>query len=669
MKPSFFLSLLISIFLGVVTSFAQSSSSGASNAAQVIEQLLSQELKDSKPFLMTGQEKLMMKLVLLDLVENQNVDIERVQNSIQNTLANVKTTKKVFSSFLEYIEFEKSQWPDSGDLATDIQRIKNVGMDIVEPEFQDEASQKLWEVNEVNKKEFITKAGLSVMAAGSTFSGGKQSLTSDSVNSFFEGFKERVVESLRGMFADSGDGFVKQAFPILIAEYFEGASLKMKANMMAGLLDETFPYSKEAMMNSLFSNSGPNLQKMVQLLGRDKSIDDKWKSFFQSFESGVRPVPFWQVEELIKKAKFPFEIVEFNPEPLGVGTIAQTHLGKVKLKNGEIVDRVFRFIKPGVLQRALEEKEVILNAAKIMDAHPLLQNKNFPKLTSMADNVFTMIIDDMDLKRATKKQRTALEVYTRSDIYVPEIWLSLEAEPIFMIQSKAEGMKLSKYSLHVRKKVMNRIVQFWLEEAMYGSGNFHSDLHQGNFLVKLRKKFSGNDRELKSILDYGMFGRLNPTDRVKLMGLFLSLKAKNTEAITNISWELSNSKESQISKRELYKAIERKFGRSVEEEFSVEDMLKYFAEIKLELNQNVLEFLRGAVALSSQLKEVDGKSSLLSNAVRVALKHPLQSFRVYGLKDIGSGDIFKAAWNHLFSSKPKKKKTMNSSRNKCLAYY
>lgn len=659
MKLNLFFSILLSILLGVSTSFS----------SQIIEQLLSEDLKESKPFFMTGQEKLMLKLALLDFVENENVDLERVKTSIQNTLSQVKNTKKVFTSFLEYIEFEKAQWPESGDLKTDIERIKNRGLEIVNPEFQDEASQRLWEVNETNKKEFIEKTSLRLITVGALAIGQKESFGNENVSNLFEDFKERIVDSLRGMFAESGDGFVKQAFPILIAEYFEGSSIKMKANMMAGLLDETFPYSKEALINSLFSNSGPNLQKMVQLLGRDKSFDEKWKSFFQSFESGVRPVPFWQVEELIKKAQFPFEIVEFNPEPLGVGTIAQTHLGKVKLKSGEIVDRVFRFIKPGVSQRALEEKEVILNAARVMDSHPMLQNKNFPKLTNMADNVYTMIIDDMDIRKATKKQRTALEVYTRTDIYVPEIWLSLEKEPVFMIQSKAEGMKLSKYSLHVRKKVMNRIVQFWLEEAIYGSGNFHSDLHQGNFLVKLRKKFSGNERELKSILDYGMFGRLSSYDRVKLMGLFLSLKAKNAESITNISWELSNSQESQISKRELYKAIERKFGKTSDEEHSVEDMLKYFAEIKLELNQNVLEFLRGAVALSSQLKEVDGKSSLLANAVKVALKHPLQSLRVYGLKDISSKDIFKAAWNQFFLTKPKKKKTMKLPVKECLAYY
>ena len=42
-----------------------------------------------------------------------------------------------------------------------------------------------------------------------------------------------------------------------------------------------------------------------------------------------RQVPYWQVEELLKKTTFPFEVLEFEKEPLGVGTIAPvsyTHL-------------------------------------------------------------------------------------------------------------------------------------------------------------------------------------------------------------------------------------------------------------------------------------------------------------------------------------------------------
>lgn len=642
---------------------------------KVRESLLNQ-LQQTKAFHLTGQEKLLLKVTFLELAKNNSVQMEGVKSLLDQLKDKVRVVKKDFMTFSEYLDFEKAQWPESGDLSTDIERIKQVGIELVEPVFKEEESQKEWQENEKNKQEFLARAGITVFSLSGMSSSAKENiLDASKIQAFVESYKKHIVESLRGMFSGDGDGFVKEAFPVLISEYFQNASLTMKLNMISGLLDEAFPYGQKVLINSLFSNSGPNLQKMVQILGRDKSIDDKWKEFFQSFESEVRPVPFWQVQELLQKAKFPFEIVEFNERPLGVGTIAQTHLGKVRLKDGSVVERVFRFIKPGVFQKALEEKEVILAATKVIDNYPAFENKNFPKLTSMADNVYFMIVDDMNLKKAMKKQITALDVYTRSDIYVPEIWLSRESEPLFMVQSKAEGMKLSKYSKAVQRKVLNRLVQFWLEEAMFGSGYFHSDMHQGNFLIKLRSKFTGDDKELKSILDYGMFGRLSAKDRTNLMGLFLSLKAQNTKALTNISWSLANKKESQISKKDLFINLDRKYGRKSSEEFSLEDMLKYFAEIKLELNQNVLEFLRGAIALSSQLKEIDTRNTLLTNAVEVAMKHPIQAMKVYDLNDISLKDVLKVAWGETFSKKKKSavvapvSKKEFSNTQMCLRYY
>lgn len=669
MHPRFYPMLLVSFFI-LFLNLAQANEA-SSAMSSVADLFVKGQLEQTKPFNLSGKEKLIVKIILSEIGKKKSIQVEEIKNKIVELQSKIQVSQKEFASFSEYLDYEKNLWPESGDLATDLVRIEKVGLQVVEPIFKDEESRKEWEVNEKNKLEFMSRLGVGTFSfTRLMFSQGNDWLDSKKIESFISSYNSKIVESLQGMFAEGGDGFVKEAFPVLISEYFQKSSVTMKMNMMSGLLDEAFPYGQKVLINSLFSNCGPNLQKMVQLLGRDKGIDDKWKEFFQSFESEVRAVPFWQVQELLARAKFPFEIIEFNQEPLGVGTIAQTHLAKVRLKDGSVVERVIRFIKPGVYQKALEEKDIILEATRVIDNYPAFKDKNFPKLTKMADNVFYMIVDDMNLKKAMKKQRIALEVYTRYDVYVPEIWLSMEQDPVFMIQSKAEGKKLSKYSLAIQKKVLNRIIQFWLEEAMFGSGYFHSDLHQGNFLIKQRPSKTGDNRELKSILDYGMFGRLKPSDRTNLIGLFLALKAKNSRALTNISWSLSNKKENEISKRELLKALNSKYGKDSEEAFSLENMLKYFSEIKLELNQNILEFLRGAIALSSQLKEVDSKNTLLTNAVEVALKHPLQAMRVYKINDISIEDVLKVALDHAVEKKPKKiSKDKIAVKNKCLSEY
>lgn len=633
------------------------------------------EAKQAESFRIYGEEKLLLKLIMREILLNKSLDIKSIQPQYEKLKSQLIYTKKKFSSMQEYVDFEKDSWPESGDVATDLKRIQDVGMTIVEPEFENDLDKEIFAKESKNKKEFLDKMGLSAslmfLKLGQSAQGSSENMMAQIQESAskFDNLDKKLVDSFREMFSSEGDGFIKAAFPILLSEYLENSTPRMKLNMLAAMLDESFPYSKIDFIESIFSNSGPQFQKMVQLLARNKGIDEKWKTLFESFESNVRPVPYWQVEELLKKTTFPFEVLEFEKEPLGVGTIAQVHAGKVRMKDGSIEEVIFRFIKPGTSDRAQEELDIIKNACLTLDEHEDIKGKGFPKLAKIADNAFSMIIDDMKLKIATRNQLKAIEVYSRKDVVVPNIWLSLEKDPLFMIQTRAEGKKLSKYSLYVRKKVINRIVQFWLEEAMFGSGYFHADLHQGNFMVKLRKKFAGNERELKALLDYGMFGKLNKSDRTNLMGLGIALKAKNIKSITNIAWNLSNRDENEITKPELLKEIAKKFtDDAASENVSVEDLLKYFSEIKLELNQNVLQFLRGSVALSGQLSEVDNKNTFLSNAIRVALKHPVQVLKVLKLEDITPKDMFKVAWRELFN-KSVPKNLDQKSLNQCLGHY
>lgn len=249
------------------------------------------------------------------------------------------------------------------------------------------------------------------------------------------------------------------------------------------------------------------------------------KSFFKHLNLTC-VVPYWQVEQIVARAKFPFKIIEFNREPLGVGTIAQVHLGKVQLQNGEITDYVFRFIKPNMREKALEEASVIEKACITIDHHPDVVGKNYPKLTSIADNSYAMIKQDLVLNDSVNNQKIGRRVYGRSDIDVPVVELSLDPEQLFMYSTKAPGKKISKYSVPVQRKLVNRVVEVWLEEAMFGSGYFHADLPR-EIPWHICAKTKGNNRYLKSFIDFGMFGRLTKNDRINLMGLGVAVKMGN----------------------------------------------------------------------------------------------------------------------------------------------
>jgi predicted unusual protein kinase regulating ubiquinone biosynthesis (AarF/ABC1/UbiB family) len=630
--------------------------------------------RSSAPFRMFGHDQLGLKIVMAAAFEKKTIDIAHLQKMYADTVSKVTVEKMEFESFDDYLEKEKASWPASGDVLTDIQRIQEKGMSIIEPIFKNEIDKKTWEMNQANQAEFVKKVGIAglgttlLVANQSPEELEKMKTQLRKFTASFDNFEGRLQNSFKDMFASEGDGFLKAVFPILMTEYLQNVNLRTKMNIMAGLFEGSFPFTKDGLVMGLFANAGPQLQKMVQTLGRNKSLEPKWQQLFQTFESNVRPVPFWQVEQILSRAVFPFEIIEFNIEPLGVGTVAQTHLGKVKLKNGDIVERVFRFIKPGMKEKSLEEADVIKNACMVIDAHPDVVGKNFPKLTSLADNSYEMIKEDMVLSASAKNQMIGRKVYTRSDIEVPEVWLSLDPEQLVMYQTKGEGRKISKFTHYVQKKSLNRLVEVWLEEALFRSGYFHADLHQGNSMVKLRTKVSGHDRQKKTIIDFGMFKRLTKEDRVNLMGFGIAVRLNDPKTLAQIAWRLSDLRENQITVDELQIKIQEKLKTKNGDGFTVPELIKFFPEVGIELNANVLSYLRGSITLGDQLMEVDPKMGLLNIATKVALKHPFQVLKVLNLKEINMMTLLKVAWLQFISSKLFKPKTVESSVM-CLRVY
>lgn len=625
--------------------------------------------QESEPFKMYGADQLNLKIAMASIIENKTVNIADIKAKYESLKEKIKTETVEFETFADFEAREKTIWPASGDVLTDIQRIQDVGITVIEPVFKNPADTEVWEKNKKSQAEFMQKAGLAGLATAmtlSTQSAEENEKLKSELSKFtqsFDRYEGRLQSSFKEMFASEGEGFLKNAFPILMSEYLENVNNRTKTNILANMLEGQFPFTKDSLVMSLFTNAGPQLQKMVQTLARNKSLEPKWQALFQTFESGVRPVPFWQVEELLARAKFPFKIVRINPEPLGVGTVAQTHLGIIEKPDGSLEELVFRFIKPGMKERSLEEADVLKNACEVIDAHPDIVGKNYPRLASIADNAYKMIIQDMILAESAKNQTLGRKVYQRKDVTVPEVWLSMDDEQLFMYQTKAEGKKISKYSLDIQKKVLKRVVEVWLEEALFGSGFFHADLHQGNSMADVDGK-----KNLKSFIDFGMIGKLTPKDRVNLLGLGIAVKLNDPKVLTDIAWKLSELKENKITKEQLKERIQQRLIQLNGASFSISELLKFFSEAGLELNHNVLSFLRGSITLGDQIVEVDPKMGLLDVAAKIALKHPLKVLKVLGLKEIKFKDLVRITWSQYISPIFTKNKIPPAMRQ-CVGFY
>src|SRR5690606_33700497 len=102
-----------------------------------------------------------------------------------------------------------------------------------------------------------------------------------------------------------------------------------------------------------------------------------------------------------------------------------------------------------------------------------------------------------------------------------------------MVQEMIFGGKLDKESARyqdvvpgLKKAVVEQMARVWAQEVLFGSGFYHSDLHQGNFMLEIREPAIR-----AHILDFGMGGVISASMQRQVMVLGVGADILSTELI------------------------------------------------------------------------------------------------------------------------------------------
>lgn len=116
--------------------------------------------RQSEEFVMYGADQLNLKIAMAAVSQKQKVDIDYIKDLYASVQGKVTTVKREFASFQEFVDAEKESWPASGDLETDIQRIQEKGITLIEPHFTADADNEKWQKNKLAQEKFISKVGI-----------------------------------------------------------------------------------------------------------------------------------------------------------------------------------------------------------------------------------------------------------------------------------------------------------------------------------------------------------------------------------------------------------------------------------------------------------------------------------------------------------------------------
>jgi ubiquinone biosynthesis protein len=559
-------------------------------------------------------------------------------------------------NFEEFLAQFRGEWPNSGDLDADLKRIESLpARGFTNYTSKSTSVKRKIDFFQVKHNAYLTGTAFGILR--STTGQNIRSLSKLGDNfmssqlSEFNTIGEKIAET--GM-SSIGNSVTRIVLQTLFNEYYARQSLDSKKQMISALLDANLKISNEKKLELMIQNSGPQFQKLLQLVARQGGLPEDLKKVFKLLESAVKEVPWWQVEEILKTENENYKFVSFERKALGVGTMAQVHRAKI-LWNGVVKNVVARFIKPGIKQRVLDDDRILTEVAEIIDHRPDYRESGGPLMKPLVHDITETVQAELDQVATSERQVAAGPAYDKDvflntaeyknivHFHVPKVYVSKNPSRL-MVQELVMGSSLDKQAAAykesipgLKKGIVEAMAKIWAEDVIFGSGFYHSDLHQGNFLVQVT-----DDYIVVNILDYGMGGIMTKKLQKQLMVLALATTANDAELITNGFWDVNP--ENQISRGEFRSRVQQKIKdlAATNVTIGLEQWLGWASDQGIKLPYDLINLSRGMMIMDNSLQDAGSKKTISSIESELAAQHPFKTYSgVTGTGLVDTADLAK----------------------------
>nr|BFD67238.1 hypothetical protein HAGR004_22600 [Bdellovibrio sp. HAGR004] len=631
------------------------------------------------------EERLVLSYALLsqnETPETKEAILKRAMTYIESTYKLPVKTVEV-RNFNEFLSLYKGSWPNTHSLALDVESIETRGPRAVSvftaksPRVQQQIDSYLeWKQAELLKMmdgdlKSLTPDQILEQAKGvlSSSSGRLQmartllQVSEDMLNTKMAELDHVGEKIAQSNLAAQQDATMKIFLQTMFTEYFARLSPASKKLIVSSYLGGDLHLSEMKKFELMVQNSGPQLQKLLQVVARQADLGPEMLEVFKGLENSVRPVPWEQVESILKRKNNKFAFTYFERKPLGVGTMAQVHRAKLMI-DGERHDVVVRFIKPGIEARVEEDKRILQEVAQILDANEEFRKTGAPKLSPVVQDITDTVVAELNQADTVLRQKLAAGRYEKAaflkstqyknELYfhVPKIYDGPKDSDL-MVQEMVIGKKLDKeiapykeMAPDMKKLIVEEMARIWSKEVMFGGGFYHSDLHQGNFMIQVTEP-----KIVVNILDYGMGGVISKEMQRQVMLLGAGTELLNEELMARAFWKLSDKSKNTITESYFHQLIAAKMHNiriGYEEPLSMEKWTAFAMDLGLRLPYEFVSLNRGLVIVNKLLADAGSTLTVSQMMKDLAKQHPVVVYRALVLEEkMSHRDLVKLGWTEV----------------------
>ena len=468
--------------------------------------------------------------------------------------------------------------------------------------------------------------------------------------------KLKMVDSIGDKMAESGSFKFKTAtqqrfFQLALTNYFRGLTPDMKMNMIATFFDHLDLKTDRERFELMLLDAGPQFQKLLQSTARDPGLSEDFRAMLKRLEQGTKAAP-WRLIEPVINAIQPreFTFTKIKHKAVAAGSMAQVHKAEITYRDGHKAEVALRILKPNIAAAVATDTIAFSAVADAIDTDPFLAEFHFPKFRPHVKEFEVMTTTELSLPTMVKANMTGQKVYQRIlktdsggvQVRVPDL-TALGDQTRVSIQPWVEGISFEKYMEEnpaEARQVVEQLAKMWLNEALFGGGFYHADLHHGNLRVS-----KDNGKTVLNILDFGMAGTIDKKLQNQFLAFGALVESRNADVMAKIVWELSDEATNTISQAQLRDLFQKELDR---QEAAGIHSAPFHTWAALALNAGIgfppeLAFLgRGAAYVFGMLEQQKSSVTMPKLIKEIILSHPMRALEVMN----STPTITKSEWMH-----------------------
>lgn len=289
---------------------------------------------------------------------------------------------------------------------------------------------------------------------------------------------------------------------------------------------------KEVRLGRLISKT-PGLQKLGQVLARNRRLGPSLRSELQKLENGIHDVNAREVREIVTRelgrciAAYRVELATVLLSEASVSAILEfTWFNPAKGKRQE---GVFKVMKPHIPACYAEDLTLLQRLAEHLVSDREDHDFAARDAAETLDEVRLLLEREVDFRREQATLAEVGRVYNRSGAHAPKPVPELSTD-VITAMSVERGVKVTDViRSHPRwgRRVATKIVEALIADPILSSEEdavFHADPHAGNLLYNEAKD------EL-IVLDWALTGRLNREERRHLARLMIMMTFRDAAGV------------------------------------------------------------------------------------------------------------------------------------------